>query len=130
MRFTLANAADTAWQVCVWDVINDACLATEQIIQSRSGTEGAPNAQIGGASVDAGNDYGVAIAPGANIPGSVTFNSFGRASMPGTDLRRIDVRNTLISAADERRLVILVSLGGQVRLCDPKHNRATNGQGC
>lgn len=129
MRFSLTNAGDTAWQVCVWDVVNDVCLATEQIIQSRNGTEGAQNAQIGGETVD-GGDYSVALAPGANLPGSITFNAFGRASNPGTDLRRIDVRNTLVSAADERRLVIIVSLGGQVRMCDPKHNRATNAQGC
>jgi hypothetical protein len=43
---------------------------------------------------------------------------------------RIDVRNTKLPASEERRLSILINVGGQIRLCDPKLVRATNPQGC
>ncbi len=127
VRFELPDPASSAWRICVWDVANNACLGAP--IQERNATEGGQNAQLGGALVDTGN-YTAALGAGAGLPAGVTFNAFGRLANPGFDLRRIDVRNALLSAADERRLIILVSVGGQVRMCDAMHNRATNAQGC
>jgi type IV fimbrial biogenesis protein FimT len=40
------------------------------------------------------------------------------------------VRNTSVDPAEERRLVILIAPGGQVRLCDPRLALANNPQGC
>ncbi|MFN0300597.1 MAG: GspH/FimT family pseudopilin [Burkholderiales bacterium] len=127
VRFEVTDPGSSGWRICAWDVVNDACLGAP--IQERSAAEGGQNARLGGALVDAGN-YVTALGAGAGLPAGVTFNAFGRSANPGFDLRRIDVRNPLLSAADERRLVILVSVGGQVRMCDPMHSRATNAQGC
>lgn len=127
VRFELTNAAGDEWRVCGWDVVNNDCLGAP--IQERSGAEGGLNARLGGTTVEMG-DFAVPISAGDGIPAGVTFSSFGRALNPGLDLRRIDVRNPMLSAADERRLVILITGGGQVRMCDPKHVRATNAQGC
>lgn len=74
-------------------------------IQSRSGTEGSPNAVI--------------TAP-AN-PYSVTFNSFGRTT---TGAATINVTNPTggsceAAAGPMRCLNVIVQAAGQVRMCDP-----------
>jgi type IV fimbrial biogenesis protein FimT len=128
VRFELVDAGSATWRVCPWDVVNNDCVVGADV-QRRDGVEGGKNAKPGGANIDAG-DYATALNPGDGLPAGVTFNPMGRSANPGVDLRRIDIRNPLLNAADERRLVILVSVGGQIRMCDPKHNRATNAQGC
>ena len=42
----------------------------------------------------------------------------------------LDIRNPVMKVADERRLTILVSVAGQIRMCDPKLVLASNPQGC
>jgi type IV fimbrial biogenesis protein FimT len=128
VRFELTDASSATWRVCPWDVVNNDCVLGSAI-QMRDGVEGGKNAKPGASSIDLGT-YATALNPGDNLPAGVTFSPLGRSTNPGVDIRRIDVRNPLLSAADERRLVILVSVGGQIRMCDPKHNRATNAQGC
>jgi type IV fimbrial biogenesis protein FimT len=128
VRFELTDAANTAWRICLWDTPNNDCMAGPNI-QERNGVDGGQNASVGGSNMDDGN-YAVALMPGNQIPAGVTFNPMGRSDSPGFDLRRIDVRNTVLSAAEERRLVILLSIAGQSRMCDPKHIRTTNAQGC
>jgi type IV fimbrial biogenesis protein FimT len=61
----------------------------------------------------------------------VAFDSFGRVSPQSpTNIARIDVRNTVLAAADERRMSIFIAPGGQIRMCDPQLAQATNPQGC
>lgn len=128
VKFIAGSSTNSGWEVCLWNTATNQCMSTTRI-QTRSGTEGAANVSLAGALADLGG-YTTAISPGSQLPGGVTFNGFGRPATAGADLQRIDVRNTKLSAADERRLVILVSLGGQIRLCDPKFDRASNAQGC
>ena len=130
VRFDLTEVGGTAWRVCPWDVANNDCVvgANKQL---RDSTEGGQNAKVGGTSIPAvAAAYATPLNPGDGLPAGVTFNAMGRSGNPGLDLLRIDVRNPLLSAADERRLVILLSVGGQIRMCDPQHNRASNAQGC
>jgi len=60
-----------------------------------------------------------ALAPGNRLPSGVTFNALGAA--PGVesnaDASRIDVTHAINEQA--RRLVLMITAAGAVRLCDP-----------
>jgi type IV fimbrial biogenesis protein FimT len=62
---------------------------------------------------------GQALAPGHRLPSGVTFNALGAA--PGVetnaDAMRIDVTHLVNEQA--RRLVLMITAAGAVRLCDP-----------
>lgn len=127
VRFTLTDPAGlTAWNVgCV--NVTATCPA---MIQNRNANEGSVNARAG-VSFSAAQNYAVAIAAGTNMTGveGVTFNGLGRVPTAniGTDITRIDLSNAV--STDVRKLIIAVSPGGQVRLCDAALN-ANDTQGC
>lgn len=131
VSFQLTDAASTAWQVCLYDPGLDACSADpDAVIAEKPASEGSPNARVG-ATENTGTSPAAALNAGAGVPGAVTFDSFGRiATGPAANLVRIDVRNPSLAANEERRLVILVAVGGQIRLCDPQLSLAANPQGC
>ncbi len=87
----------------------------------------AQNAQFG-ASAAATQNYSVVLSSGTGLPASVTFNSLGRVPVAnaGTDITRIDVTG----ASGARRLVIIISPFGLIRLCDPALSLTTTPQGC
>ncbi len=60
-----------------------------------------------------------ALPAGARLPGNISFDTVGAAPAvaAGLDLARIDVIHA--DDADARRLVVLVTAQGMVRLCDP-----------
>lgn len=124
-------AGSTAWDICIYDPMADACsAAADATLASKSASEGGENARLA-ADIVVGSNPAVPMALGANLPGTVTFDSFGRVSTSAANnLTRIDVRNPSMSAADERILVILIGTGGQVRMCDPKLDKTVNPQGC
>lgn len=130
VSFQMTDANSTAWQVCVYDPVNDVCAAAAgSVLASRSASEDASTTTIG--TDTALSDTSVALAAGTNVPSSTTFDPFGRlAATAPSNVMRVDVRNTVLAPADERRMVILINLGGQVRMCDPKLSKATNPQGC
>ncbi|MDD3884200.1 MAG: GspH/FimT family protein [Gallionella sp.] len=125
VRFNLTDAAGgVAWSVdCV--TVTSTCPAG---IQSRSGSEGGSNARAGTGTVT--GTLAVPLTAGAGLPAGVTFDGFGRvpSANVGTDIARVDVTNAANSSA--RRMVILVSTGGQTRMCDPVVPLASNPQGC
>lgn len=130
VRFNLTDASSSAWTICIWDRTNNACsTAADATIQQYRPSEGSRNARLGGAASEA-TALTTALASGAGLPGGVMFSGFGRPADPGNDLMRIDVLNPSIDASEQRRLVIRVSLGGQVRMCDPKLSASTSPQGC
>ena len=131
VSFQMTDANSTAWTVCVFDVVGNVCSALPNSqIASRAASEGSPNARLGADFLPV-SDTTVAIDPGTSIPSSATFDTFGRlATTAPNNVRRIDVRNTQVNANEERRLVILINVGGQVRMCDPKLTLANNPQGC
>lgn len=132
VRFDLTDGTGVvAWNVGCVTVTAD-CPAT---IQSRASGEGGDNARAG---IDTAvpptpipsNFYSAAIASGTGLPAGVTFNGMGR--MPtanvGADITRIDITNAVESSA--RRLVLIIGIGGQIRMCDPALPLASNPQGC
>jgi type IV fimbrial biogenesis protein FimT len=98
-------------------------------IQSWTNAEGAANVRIGTST--ANGAFGTALGAGAGVPGAITFNGTGRVvTAPGVaPIARIDVMNPSLAVADQRRLVVLVTAGGAMRLCDPKLVTGTAG-GC
>lgn len=93
-------------------------------VQSWAGGQ-AKNARVG-ISTTATQNYAVALAAGAGLPASVTFDALGH--VVGTGITRIDVTNAADTNA--RRLVVVISPFGLVRLCDPALALASNPQGC
>ena len=107
------------------------------MIQSYDGNEGARNARVAVntiPSTSVAQNYNVSLAVGAGVAAnpSVTFDPFGRVLITApVAFTRIDIMmNPAIAAAGTRRLVISITSGGQVRLCDPQLALATNPQGC
>ncbi len=93
-------------------------------VQSWAGSQD-KNARVG-ASTSSTQTYTAALSAGAGLPASVTFDAMGH--MVGTGITRIDVTNS--SDSNARRLVIIISSYGLVRLCDPLLTHSSNPQGC
>jgi type IV fimbrial biogenesis protein FimT len=129
VSFQLTDAASTAWRVCIYDAAADDCSGTQPIIMSKGASEGTPNGKVGVESVFTDTDN--VLNPGDGMPAAVTFDSFGRvAPAAPVNIARVDVRNPTLASGDERRLEIVVTVGGQTYMCDPKLSKATNPQGC
>ena len=77
-------------------------------IQGRAAAEGSANITV-------------ATTPATS---TITFNGFGRTNLAANVAIAVDNPN------GDRNLQILVSTGGQIRMCDPKLSLATNPQGC
>lgn len=113
-----------------WNVAasSDAGTTFTVLIQSRSGAEGSTNARVGvSAAAQPSPAYSTALTAGAGLPASVVFNQFGQSN---AGITRVDVTNAAVSAENMRRLVLLVSVGGRIRMCDPRLVLANNPQGC
>ncbi len=127
--FQLTDASSTAWRICLYDPINNICYAAQPDLYTKAASEGSQNATVGTQTVLTSTT--TALGSGVGMPATAVFDSFGRlASTAPNNIVRVDVRNTTLAAASERRLVILITVGGQVRMCDPKLPLATNPQGC
>lgn len=131
VRFQLTSTA--AAGLSDWSVSASADGGTTYTvaIQSRNSAEGSPNARVGSstaAQAATQANFDAAIAAGTGLPTGVVFNALGRAEAGG--ITRVDVSSSILSAADTRRLVLLIVSGGQIRMCDPKLVLATNAQGC
>lgn len=124
VQLQLTNASGLVeWNVgCVTPQAQD-CPA---IIQSRSSAESTNNVRIGvGTTATA---FGAPITSAAVT--NIGFSALGRLTTPlaaGVSLR-IDFRHPTMT--NTRRLVVLVSSGGRIRLCDPALVLANNAQGC
>jgi type IV fimbrial biogenesis protein FimT len=129
VAFELTDANSTAWHVCLYDVVNQACKAAAPDIASKGASEGSPNARA--AAQTAFTSYLDPLDAGDGIPALVAFDPFGRISPSSpTNIARVDVRNPTLPAGDERRMSISIGTGGEVRMCDPQLSLATNPQGC
>jgi type IV fimbrial biogenesis protein FimT len=130
VAFQLTNASSTSWKICRYDVVNLACFTgTADTIMSRTGKEGGGNARV--ATENPLTDPTVALNPGDNVPATAAFDALGRPlTTPLDAFARVDVRNPTLAASDERRMEIIISAAGQVRMCDPALTKANNPQGC
>lgn len=103
---TIVAAVDGInWMVRLFEV--NGVYAAGDFIQSRAGADGTPNVAV------------------ATTLATITFNSLGRVTpTPAADIV-IDVTN----ASGTRPLDVVVTPGGQIRMCDPALP-ATNVQSC
>lgn len=93
-------------------------------VQARSGAEAGAVTRIG---VNSGSNFSTPAAAGAGMPATIVFNGMGRLSS-ATSVRRLDVTHSGNTGA--RWLSILLTPGGDVRLCNPALSLASNPQGC
>jgi len=129
VMFELTDPASTAWHICIYDPIAKGCKAGETDLATHPANEGSQNARVG-VETDFSN-FSTALAAGAGVPAKIAYDPLGRVSIYSTDaIERIDVRNTKLSASDERRLSIFLGPSGQILMCDPGLSKATNPQGC
>ncbi|MFC7513901.1 GspH/FimT family pseudopilin [Herbaspirillum sp. GCM10030257] len=112
-----------AWNVGCVAVTAD-CPAT---IQRRTGNDGAANARVGVSTASNPLPATTPITSGTGVDGTISFNGLGRVAGT-TDITRIDVTNA--GSSNARRYVVVISPGGQIRMCDPALSFATNPQGC
>ena len=126
----MTDPASSAWNVCLYDSVNNICQAAAgSVLASRDASEDNGITKLG---LDTALSSSAApLAAGTNMPGAATFDSFGRlAPTAPNNAMRVDVRNPSLAAADERRLTVYITLGGQIRMCDPQLPKATNPMGC
>lgn len=130
VRFDLTDATGRiAWNVgCV--NITAECPA---MIQRRIADDGLANARAGVSTATIpyptpAGYFSTPIAAGTGLEAGVSFNGMGRIVTDGVDISRIDI--TGASSAEARRFVIMITTGGQIRMCDPNVAFASNSQGC
>jgi type IV fimbrial biogenesis protein FimT len=125
----MTDASSSAWNVCLYDAVNNVCFtAAGSVLAQRDATEDNGITTFGLDTTASASSS--ALGSGLHVPGSATFNSFGRLATGATNTMRVDVRNTKLASADERRLVIYITLGGQIHMCDPKLSYPTSPQAC
>jgi len=118
VQFTLTNpaaAGGTGWSVTL--------VSTGEVIQSAPDGEGARNAIV---TPTPGDAY------------AITFTGLGRPPSPpanlnadgSTLLTQLDIDSTVLAAADSREMRILLSTGGQIRMCDPNVSDTTDPRAC
>jgi type IV fimbrial biogenesis protein FimT len=130
VSFQMTDANSSAWQVCLYDAVNNVCLATAgAVIAQRDSSEDNSITKLGADNTL--SNPATALVVGNNVPGGTAFDYYGRlAATAPNNMMRIDVRNPTLAAADERRLVISINQGGQIRVCDPQLSLAINPQAC
>jgi type IV fimbrial biogenesis protein FimT len=129
VEFYLPTAGTADWSVCQLAAASTAATTcATNVIQSFPAAGGAQTVQVTNTTALAkAKTYTSALTTSST--GSVIFTALGRPSAYGTNsILRID---TTAAAANSRRLVITISAGGSVRMCDPQFTAsATSPQGC
>jgi type IV fimbrial biogenesis protein FimT len=112
VQFTLADAGGLVeWQLgCA-----PADAGCPALIAERKRGEGGLNTRMATATVAPTAGFGTALAAGAGLPASVTFNGLGQPGAAAPN--RVEVSH--VSVGGERRLVILLD-AGVVRICRPQ----------
>lgn len=110
------------WIVSMDDPTNNCQIAPSdttapRTIQSKPAVEGSPDVTIA-----ATNSVGVAST-------FVAFNGLGRITAT-TQVARIDIDSSVLAAADSRDLRILLTPGGQIRMCDPNVSNTADTRYC
>ena len=112
VSFTMAGP-DSSWAVTI--DTPDIALAESATVQTRSAAEGTPNAVV------------------ATTSSTIRFNGLGATSLPGA--ATIQVTNPVGgtcagSGGSMRCLNVTVSVGGQVKMCDPKITAVGDSRKC
>jgi type IV fimbrial biogenesis protein FimT len=118
VQLTLTNpgvTGGTGWSV--------ALASTQAVIQSAPNAEGAAQ---------------TLVTPTPGDATTITFTGVGRTPAPPNNLNidgsslltQIDIDSTVLAADTSRNLRILISTGGQIRMCDPNVTNATDPRAC
>lgn len=91
--------------------------AAPRIVQSKPAAEGAAGVTT------AATDSTTAAST------TVAFNGLGRVTS-STQIARIDLDSSVLAASDSRDLRIMVTPGGQIRMCDPNVSSASDPRHC
>ena len=125
VMFAMNDAAgQSSWTVCPVAPGTLVCDGAQPVIQTRDGGEESGNARVG-ASVDpstpAPGGFTSALGVGAGMPAAAMFDGTGRlvGQAGWVNTIRYDVRDTSLTTADERRIVVTLSPTGGARMCDP-----------
>jgi type IV fimbrial biogenesis protein FimT len=126
----MTDPSSSAWNVCLYDPVNNVCqTATGSVLLQRDASEDNGITTFGIDTTASASSS--ALGSGLRVPGSATFDSFGRlASTAPNNAMRVDIRNMQLATGDERRLVIFITLGGQIHMCDPKLSYPSSPQAC
>ncbi|WP_426161979.1 GspH/FimT family pseudopilin [Pseudoduganella sp. R-34] len=132
VRFTLTGAEGQVGWTVGCPTVTTTCPAD---IQTRSAGESSKLVKVTVSAdpipVPAPAGYFTAqISDAGALPAEINFDGLGRVYTPpaGTLFNRADVTST--ASASARRYVVVVSSGGQIRMCDPKMSYATDPRGC
>jgi type IV fimbrial biogenesis protein FimT len=128
VQFRFDPAFKSTWAVCQQDAPatptfincapNPATPMGLNVLHARFDQQGSNNVQIGTA--NAMGAVGTALGAGLGVGATaVTFDGLGRVQTAAANAVRIDVLNPKLPPAEMRRLVLQISLSGQVRTCDP-----------
>jgi type IV fimbrial biogenesis protein FimT len=132
VRFSLTDASGgVAWNVSCVNVTAD-CPAN---IQRRIAREAGGAARVGVSTTALPSpvlfsQFSTPLGAGSGLPAGITFDGLGRvpAANVGADFTWSDV--THVSNAQARRMVVMLTAGGQPRMCDPALSLSDNPQGC
>lgn len=136
VTFQLEPSNDPGWTVgCIPTTTN----CSDAIIQSRTSTEGS-TAGIAASPLEVDATTG-SVAGSGVFNGTLTFNGLGRVTTTGSNATltvgnnaTIDITNPGIDdcmpVGTMRCLRIVVSSGGQIRMCNPAVSLSSNPQGC
>jgi type IV fimbrial biogenesis protein FimT len=124
-----AGGTNSDWRVCPEDTPgNNVFAGCAKPLQEKPAAAAASDIKIY-TDKDIGTLTTNLTTSGVSAAANATFTAVGRIQTPNIDLARIDVRNTNLGT-NERNLVIVVSTGGAIRVCDPKLNIAYDPRGC
>lgn len=132
VRFELTSATGAEWRFCELASAADTCANTKSsIIQTRGAGESAVKVAASTAAASTSQSTSALQTPlDGGVPAAFTFGPLARAASgaSGSPLSRVDISGATVTG---RRLSVLVSSGGMVRMCDPDSTlSATNAQSC
>lgn len=118
VQFSLTNAGTvggTGWSIML--------VSTQTVLQNAPDAEGAAKTMV-------------TLTPGDAT--AVTFTGVGRTPVPPNNLNidgsslltQIDIDSTVLAADSSRNLRILISTGGQIRMCDPNVTSTNDPRAC
>lgn len=127
VMFTLTGAegGETSWSICQVQVGGTVCDPLVPVIQKRDGGEESERVRAGASTLASQvlpAAFATALSPGVGMPASVIYDGRGRPLVAAgwANTLRFDIRNTGLSEAEERRMVVVLGASGGARLCDPK----------
>lgn len=115
VRLTLGDAQGRATWVLSCVRVSARCPA----IIRRQPPDNHPGARWSAVASASETGFGAALAAGTGMPASVRFNAMGAALVTAGDTSAMRIDVTHADSAEARRLIVLISEQGMVRMCDP-----------